>query len=146
MNDEAGCCSLLVVEDDPDDQELIRLALRAAPAALEVIIASDGEQALERLLGGEGPGRIRLVTLDLKLPKVDGLEVLRRIRADPRTRHLPVVVLSSSKEPQDLVRAYDLHANSYVRKPVEFGELEEAIVKVVGYWCRLNQPSPLVGG
>lgn len=131
-----------MVEDDPDDQELLRLALEMTQAPAEVLVASDGDEALRYLLGADGPGRISLVMLDLKLPKVGGLEVLQRLRADPRTRNLPVVVLSSSGEPQDLVRAYDLNANSYVRKPVEFRELRETVALLVRYWLQLNEPCP----
>lgn len=140
--------ALLVVEDDPDDQELMRLALQQASAAADLLVASDGEEALGYLLGNEGPGRIALVMLDLKLPKVGGLEVLRRLRADPRTRSLPVVVLTASGEPQDMVQAYDLNANSYIRKPVEFREFSEAVSLLVKYWLHLNEPCPkrAVGG
>ena len=138
---------ILLVEDDPKDVELTQTALDEYHFANEVVVASDGEQALDYLYyRGRYAQRERenpaVVLLDLKLPKVDGLEVLRRIRADQRTRVVPVLVLTSSKEEEDLRAAYDLGANGYVRKPVSFSEFSEAVHTVGLFWLLLNQPPP----
>jgi CheY-like chemotaxis protein len=139
---------ILLVEDDPDDEALTLRALRAAHVGDEVVVVRDGVEALDYLFGtGRHAGRDvslqpRVVLLDLKLPRLDGLEVLRRIRADERTRLLPVVILTSSAEDRDRVESYRLGANSYVRKPVDFGRFAEAIRQLGLYWLRLNQPPP----
>ena len=142
---------VLLVEDNPDDEALTLRALKKNNILNEVVVARDGAEALDCLLGSNGKaGRIRLdqlavVLLDLKLPKVNGLEVLRRLRADPRTRLLPVVVLTSSKEEKDLVGAYDSGANSYVQKPVEFSAFVEAARHLGLYWLVTNAPPPMTG-
>jgi len=142
---------VLLVEDNPDDEALTLRALKKNNILNEVVVARDGAEALEYLLGSNGKsGGIRLdqlavVLLDLKLPKVNGLEVLRRVRADPRTRRLPIVILTSSKEEKDLVSAYDSGANSYVQKPVEFSAFVEAARHLGLYWLVTNAPPPLAG-
>lgn len=140
--------SILLVEDNPDDAKLTLRAFNRNNMLNPVIVARDGVEALDCLFargafaaraGGPLPA---LVILDLKLPKIDGLGVLKAIRADPRTRHLPVVILTSSKEEQDLIQGYALGANSYVRKPVDFAAFLEA-VRVLGvFWLILNEPPP----
>jgi CheY-like chemotaxis protein len=136
---------ILLVEDNPDDQVLTLRALKKNNIANEVIIVDDGAQALEYLFGtGQFAGRDvsarpSLVLLDLKLPKIDGLGVLAKIRADERTRTMPVVVLTSSAEESDLVMSYELGANSYVRKPVDFAEFVEATRQLGVYWLMLNE-------
>jgi CheY-like chemotaxis protein len=139
---------ILLVEDNPDDEALTLRALRKANVGNEVAVVRDGVEALDFLFGA-GPYRDRnvsvlpqVVLLDLKLPKVDGLEVLRRIRADERTKLLPVVILTSSDEEQDRIAGYALGANSYVRKPVEFAQFAEAVRQLGLYWLVLNQPPP----
>ena len=139
---------ILLVEDDPDDLELTLLALRDAKVANELVVARDGVEALDFLFA-TGPHAARdasvrpvVVLLDLKLPRVDGLQVLQKIRADPRTRDLPVVVLTSSDEEEDRNRSYALHVNSYVRKPVDFGRFQEAVRQLGLYWTVLNEPPP----
>ncbi|HYG67036.1 MAG TPA: response regulator [Anaeromyxobacteraceae bacterium] len=136
---------ILLVEDNPDDVELTRLALRESKIANELHVAKNGVEALEHLFGAEGAAPSPLPTivlLDVKLPKVDGLEVLARIRADERTSLLPVVMLTSSKEERDLVESYRLRANSYIRKPVDFDQFA-AVVRQLGlYWLVLNEPPP----
>jgi two-component system response regulator len=139
---------ILLVEDNPDDEELALLAFQKSNVANEVVIARDGEEALDYLFGtGTYAGRDvgvlpQVVLLDLKLPKIDGLEVLQRVRADPRTKRLPVVVLTSSKEEQDLIESYDLGANSYVRKPVDFDQFVDSVKHLQLYWLVLNEPPP----
>jgi two-component system response regulator len=134
---------ILLVEDNPDDQALTLRALRKNNLANEVITAKDGTEALDYLFdSARTTGLPALVLLDLKLPKVDGLEVLRRIRGDERTRRLPVVVLTSSKEDRDLTESYNLGVNSYVRKPVDFTEFMEAVKQLGLYWLVLNETSP----
>ncbi|MCK6479080.1 MAG: response regulator [Planctomycetaceae bacterium] len=137
MNPRGG---LLLVEDNPDDEELTIRAFRKAGVVNGIDVARDGQEALDRLLGG-GP-LPSVVLLDLKLPKVDGLEVLRRIRADPRTRLLPVVILTSSREDQDLLRGYSLGCNSYVRKPVDFVTFAESARQLGMYWLLVNETPP----
>jgi two-component system response regulator len=139
---------ILLVEDNPDDEALTVRALTKSHVGNEVVAARDGVEAIDYLLGTpeapQGRPLPALVLLDLKLPKLDGLEVLQRLRAAPRTRHLPVVILTSSREDRDLVAAYDLGANSYKRKPVDFVELVEAVRQLGLYWLVVNQPAPAV--
>ncbi|MHB8106306.1 MAG: response regulator [Candidatus Cryosericum sp.] len=136
---------ILLVEDNPDDVALTLRALKKNNIANDVVVAGDGEEALEYLTAtGRYAGRAvsdvpQVVLLDLKLPKVGGLEVLRAMRADPRTRTLPVVVLTSSTEERDIVASYQLGANSYVRKPVDFDQFVDAIRQLGLYWLVLNQ-------
>jgi two-component system, response regulator len=134
---------ILLIEDNPDDVALTMRALHRNNIRNEVLVARDGEEALEYLLPADGvPLRPALVLLDVNLPKLGGLEVLRRIREDDRTAMLPVVVLTTSNEERDIVDSYRLGANSYVRKPVVFGEFVEA-ARVLGlYWLLVNQPPP----
>ncbi len=135
---------ILLVEDNPNDVELTLRALKEHRLANHVRVARDGAEALDILLGEggveEGALPPRLVLLDLKLPKVSGLEVLERIRNDPRTRRLPVVILTSSREDPDVQAAYDLGANSYVVKPVDFEDFTAAVRELSLYWLLLNQP------
>jgi two-component system response regulator len=134
---------ILLVEDDPDDLELTLHALRSNGVANRIDVARDGVEALDRLLGeGSAVPPPRVVLLDLKLPKVGGLEVLRRIKAEPRTRTIPVVVLTSSKEDRDLVESYRLGVNSYVRKPINFEEFAASVRQIGLYWLLLNQAPP----
>jgi two-component system response regulator len=136
--------TILLVEDNPDDVLFTVRAFEKNNIGNEIIVAVDGEQALAYLLpeGDRAPLRPALVLLDVKLPKVDGLEVLRQIRADPRTAALPVVVLTTSNEERDIVESYRLGANSFVRKPVVFTEFVNA-TKVLGlYWLLVNEPVP----
>ncbi len=140
---------ILLVEDNPDDVDLTLRALKKSNIANEVVVARDGVEALEYLFGtgkyaGRDPSAIpQVVLLDLKLPRMDGLEVLERIRADERTRLLPVVILTSSKEEQDLVQSYRMGANSYIRKPVDFNQFTEATRQLGMYWLVLNEAPPL---
>jgi CheY-like chemotaxis protein len=139
---------ILLVEDNPDDVKLTLRALKQCNIANKIVLASDGVEALDYLFGtGTHAGRDlsdrpAVVLLDLKLPRVDGLEVLRRMRADHRTKRLPVVVLTSSKEELDIVASYDLGANSYIRKPVDFDQFIEAVRQLGLYWLLLNEPPP----
>lgn len=139
---------ILLVEDNPDDEILTIRAFRKNNIKNEIVVAHDGEEALDFLFGrGEFAERDsqrfpEVVLLDLKLPKVDGLEVLRQIRADPRTHLLPVVILTSSKEEQDLIEGYSRGANSYVRKPVDFNQFVDAVRQLGLYWLVLNEPPP----
>ena len=139
---------ILLVEDNEDDVDLTLRALKRNNIRNEVVVARDGAEALDYLWGtGNYTGRDtsvmpQVVLLDLKLPKVDGLEVLRRVRSDDRTKLLPVVVLTSSKEQQDLVESYSLGANSYVRKPVDFNQFVDAVRQLGLYWLVLNEPPP----
>jgi two-component system response regulator len=140
-----GSKVILLVEDNPDDRILTVRALKRHNIANQIDEVTDGQEALDYLFG-EGVYANRntsvqpqVILLDLKLPKVDGLEVLRRLRADPRTRRLPVVVLTSSSEQQDIVSSYDLGANSYVRKPVDFNEFLDAARQLGLYWLVLNE-------
>lgn len=142
---------ILLVEDNPDDEALALRALRKANVRNQVVVARDGVDALDYLFGtGAHAGRDartmpQVVLLDLKLPRLDGLEVLRRLRADERTRLLPVVILTSSTEDEDRIAGYKLGANSYVRKPVEFGQFADAVRQLGLYWLLLNEPPPAGG-
>jgi two-component system response regulator len=140
---------ILLVEDNADDEALTLRALKKNNITNEVVVARDGAEALDYLFGtGAHAGRDtnvqpQVVLLDLKLPKVEGLEVLRRLRADARTKLLPVVILTTSNEEQDRLRGYGMGANSYVRKPVDFGEFIEAVRQLEMYWLLLNERPPL---
>ena len=140
--------AILLVEDNADDEELTVRALKRNNVTNELVVARDGVEALDYLFGtGKYAGRNTailpgLVLLDLKLPKIDGLEVLRRIRADERTRRMPVTMLTSSKQEQDVIRSYDLGANSYIRKPVDFNQFSDAVRQLGLYWLMLNEVSP----
>jgi two-component system, response regulator len=139
---------ILLVEDNPDDELLTLRALRKNNVLNKVVVARDGVEALDYLFGTGGhSGRDtaimpQLILLDLKLPKIDGLEVLKRLRADERTRLLPVVILTSSREEQDMLNGYGLGANSYVRKPVNFEQFVQAIEQLKLYWLILNEAPP----
>jgi two-component system, response regulator len=141
---------ILLVEDNPDDELLTLRALRKNDVTGEVVVARDGVEALDYLFGtGAYVGRDtsvmpQLILLDLKLPKIDGLEVLRRLRADERSRLLPVVILTSSREQQDMLEGYGLGANSYVRKPVNFEQFVRAVEQLKLYWLILNESPPSV--
>jgi two-component system response regulator len=137
--------AVLIVEDDPDDEELALRALKKNNIANEIVVVRDGAEALEYLFStgayqdrdtSEMP---EVILLDLKLPKVDGLEVLKRLRADRRTESIPVVVLTSSDEQRDVVESYKLGANSYVRKPVDFDQFMKAVEELGLYWLLLNE-------
>jgi len=132
---------ILLVEDDPDHELLTIRALKKSSIANDVRVARDGEEAINMLFG---PNAIQpqVILLDLKLPKVDGLEVLRRIRQDDSTRMLPVVILTSSDEERDVVSSYKLGVNSYIRKPVNFNEFAEATRQLGMYWLLLNECPP----
>lgn len=139
---------ILLVEDNARDEALTLRALKQSGIANEIVVARDGAEALEYLFATgkfeERDGKIlpQLILLDLKLPKIDGLQVLQRLRADDRTRRLPVVVFTSSSEQEDMIKSYDLGANSYVRKPVDFEQFAEATRQVGMYWFLLNEAAP----
>jgi two-component system response regulator len=141
--------SILLVEDNPSDIELTRRALDKSHIANNLIVREDGQEALDFVFGIANKPNLdpldlpALILLDLKLPRVDGLEFLRRIRADPRTRRLPVVILTTSREYQDVSMSYDLGANSYIRKPVDFEQFSEAIRTLGLYWLVLNEIPPV---
>jgi two-component system, response regulator len=140
---------ILLVEDNPDDEELTLLSLRKNNLAHDIVVVRDGVEAIDFLFGnGQYASRDvshvpTVILLDLKLPKLDGLGVLKRLRADERTRNLPVVVLTSSSQDADVIASYNLGANSYVRKPVEFGAFVEAVSSLGLYWVLLNRPPPM---
>ena len=136
---------ILLVEDNPSDIALTKRAFAKSHIANELVVAEDGQEALDYLSSTDAPADREqrdlpaLVLLDLKLPRVDGLEVLRRVRADPRTSRLPVVILTTSNEEQDVAQGYDLGANSYIRKPVDFGQFIQAVENLGLYWLVLNE-------
>jgi CheY-like chemotaxis protein len=140
---------IMLLEDNPDDEALTLRALRKNNIQNEVVVARDGVEALDYLFGTDvstgQDTRIKplVILLDLKLPKIDGLEVLRRLRDDERTRFIPVVVLTSSKEEQDLINSYRLGCNSYIRKPIDFVQFVEAVRQLGLYWLVLNEAPPL---
>lgn len=136
---------ILLVEDNPDDEALTVRAFARSNIANRLDVARDGAEALEYLIGPQARPLPTLVLLDLKLPKVDGLEVLRRVRADDRTHALPVVILTSSREEQDLVESYRLGVNSYVRKPVDFTQFLQAVQTLGLYWLVINEAPPRGG-
>jgi len=138
---------ILLVEDNPDDEALTLRAFRRNNVRNPIVVVRDGAEALEWLFregahAGRDPADPQVVLLDLKLPKVDGLEVLRRLRASDATRLLPVVILTSSKEESDVIQGYELRANSYIRKPVDFERFVEAVREIGLYWLVLNEPPP----
>lgn len=139
---------ILVVEDNPDDEMLTLRALRNHRLTNEIVVVRDGAEALDYIFGtgtytGRDPNDLpQVVLLDLRLPKVDGIQVLQRIRAEDRTRLLPVVVLTSSDEEKDVIDSYHFGANSYVRKPVDFGEFSEAVRQLGLYWVLINEAAP----
>ena len=141
--------SILLVEDNPDDVELTLMALKESKILNKVDVTRDGVEALDYLFctgsyAERKPCTLpELVLLDLKLPKVSGLEVLERLRSDPRTKLIPVVILTSSSEEEDVLKSYRLGANSYVRKPVEFHQFVEAVHQLGMYWLLINEPPPL---
>jgi CheY-like chemotaxis protein len=149
MSELANNKVILLVEDNPDDEALAIRALKRHHVGNEIVIAHDGVEALDYLFGkGQYEGRDisnkpSVVLLDLKLPRVDGLEVLRQLREDPRTKFLPVVVLTTSTEEGDLINSYSLGCNSYIRKPVNFVQFSEAIRQLGMYWLLMNEPPPL---
>lgn len=146
---ETTAVEVLLVEDNPQDLELTLRALQKAKISNRIEVARDGAEALDFIFGeGVHAGRKvedlpRVILLDLKLPKVDGLEVLRRVKGDPRTKMIPVVVLTSSKEQRDVVESYQLGVNSYIVKPVNFAGFAEAVKDLGFYWLLLNQPPKL---
>ncbi len=136
---------ILLVEDNPDDEALTLRAFTRNLILNPIVVARDGVEALDYLLGSESQGSglaplPAVVLLDLKLPRIDGLEVLRRLRADARTKLMPVVILSTSKEHQDISDGYSLGANSYIRKPVDFEQFIQAIGQIGHYWLSINEP------
>jgi two-component system response regulator len=133
--------TILFIEDNPDDVDLTLRAFKKNNILNPIVVAKDGEEALEYLFGQKA-FKPALILLDLKLPKIDGLEVLKRIRADEKTKLLPVVILTSSKEEKDLINGYKNGANSYVRKPVSFEEFSSAMQHLGLYWLLLNEPLP----
>jgi two-component system response regulator len=148
---EANMVEILLVEDTPEDLELALRALRKASAVHRIEVARDGVEAIEFVFC-EGPHANRdiengpkVILLDLKLPRMDGLEVLRRIKSDPRTKNIPVVVLTSSKEQNDVVESYSLGVNSYIVKPVNFDRFAAAVQELGMYWLLLNQPPNMRG-
>ncbi len=133
---------IALIEDNPDDEALTMRALKRNGIANHIVVLRDGVEALDFLLDPAKPAP-QLVLLDLKLPRIDGLEVLKRLRSEQRTQLLPIVILTSSSEERDVIEGYRLGANSYVRKPVDFNEFSEAVRQLGLYWLVLNQPVPL---
>ena len=142
----AGELDILLVEDNQDDRDLALHALQRAKVANRIFVVSDGEEALDFLFcrGAYAERSFdhppKLVLLDLKLPKVDGMEVLKQVKSDPRTRTIPIVIMTSSKEERDLASGYNLGANSYIQKPVDFDQFRETVKSVGLYWLVINQP------
>ncbi len=138
---------ILLVEDNPDDEDLTRRAFVRSNVANELDVVRDGQQALDYLFGNGTPAKPApaLILLDLKLPKVDGLEVLKRIRESSSTKLIPVVILTSSAEQTDLIAGYDTGANSYVRKPVDFDQFSESVRQLGLYWLIVNEAPPVAG-
>ena len=140
--------TILLIEDNSSDIELTRRALQKSHVANEMIVAEDGQEAVDYLMGSDPLTGQKmhelpaLILLDLKLPKLDGLQVLRRIRADDYTSRLPVVILTTSSEEDDIAQSYDLGANSYIRKPVDFKQFVEAVKNLGLYWLVMNEPAP----
>ncbi len=140
---------LLLVEDNPDDQALTVRALKKSDFGEPIMVASDGNEALDLLFNAppagdeNGPSLPALVLLDLKMPGLDGVEVLRRIKTNEHTRRVPVVVLTSSREERDIARSYDFGANSYIRKPVNYDEFLDIARELQSYWIRLNERPPI---
>ena len=145
----SGKLDILLVEDNQDDMDLALHALKQGKLANNIVVARDGEEALDFLFcrgvfaqrSFEHPPK--LVLLDLKLPKVDGMEVLRQAKSDPRTKTIPIVIMTSSKEERDLVAGYNLGANSYIQKPVDFDQFRETVKTIGLYWLVINQPVPI---
>ena len=141
---------ILFVEDNQDDMDLAMHALKAGKLANRIYVALDGEQALDFLFcrgdfakrSFSGPPK--LVLLDLKLPKVDGMEVLKQVKSDPRTKTIPIVIMTSSKEERDLVASYKLGVNSYIQKPVDFDQFRETVKSIGLYWLVINKPVPIM--
>lgn len=137
---EVNAVDIILVEDNSDDEELALLALQQNHLGNNITVLRDGAEAVEYLLGPNGPRpQPRLILLDLKLPKIDGLEVLRRLKADERTRAIPVVMLTSSREERDLVESYRLGVNSYIVKPVDFDQFIQSVRQIGTYWLILNE-------
>ncbi len=149
MPDTSETVQILLVEDNPADAELCIRALRKRNLANELVWVKDGAEALDYLFctgayaGNKGIGGLRVILLDLRLPKIDGLEVLRRIRADERTRHVPVVVLTSSQEDPDVIESYAIGINSFISKPVNFAQFSDTVEKLGLYWLLINRPRPV---
>ncbi len=145
----AGKLDILLVEDNQDDRDLALHALKQGKLANNIVVARDGEEALDFLFcrgafaqrSFENPPK--LVLLDLKLPKVDGMEVLKQVKSDPRTRTIPIVIMTSSKEERDLAAGYNLGANSYIQKPVDFDKFRETVKRIGLYWLVINQSVPV---
>ena len=150
--------NILLVEDNPDDRELMRLAFARSEIPHNLIVVSDGLEALNYLQGQASYNNAvtslsnyslehmpALIILDLNLPRISGIEILRRIRADPRTKILPVVTISSSNEPQDLIDSYINGCNSYIRKPIHFTQLQNFVKEISTYWLNINQLPPVSG-
>jgi two-component system response regulator len=144
--------TILLVEDNPSDIALTQRALEKSRIANKLVLAEDGQEALDYLFamgihtGRDVADQPMLTLLDLKLPKIGGLDVLRRIRSDSRTRRMPVVILTSSNEEQDLAASYDLGINSYIRKPVDFNQFAQSVEQLGLYWLLLNHPAPPAAG
>lgn len=140
---------LLLVEDNPDDEELTLLAFEQSAIANEVVVAHDGVEALDYLFStgmytDRNPSLMpALILLDLQLPRINGLEVLQRLRTDPRTKLIPVVILTTSNEQQDLINSYSLGCNSYIRKPVDYDQFITAVQQLGMYWLLINEPPPV---
>lgn len=139
---------ILLVEDNPTDEKLTRRAFEKSRVANKLIVVHDGAEALDYLLPAEPNGHSRpaVVLLDLKLPRVDGLTVLKLLRADERTKLLPIIILTASREDEDVLKCYALGANAYVRKPVDFEQFVQSIDLLAGFWLGLNEAPPLRGG